>query len=102
MRSSITAIASVAQASPRRRSGVDQVAAAVVPDPQPPQPLDPAHGPLDHPPGLPEPAAVRRAPPADARLDAQTPRHVPGALAVVAGVRVEPLRVLPRPARPAA
>src|SRR5438874_10178150 len=75
---------------------------AVVADPQPPQPLEPADGPLHHPADLPQPAAVRRLPPADVRLDAQPPQDPPGGVAVEAPVGVRLVGQLLGPPRLAA
>ena len=68
-------------------------------DPHPPQPLQPTDRPLDHPTDLPQPAAVRRPPLGDVRLDPQPPQQLPGRLAVVPPVGVRLVGQLLRPAR---
>ena len=86
----------------QRRPGVHDHAQPVVPHPHPPQPLEPTDRPLDHPADLPQPAAVRRLPLGDVRLDPQPPQQRPGRLAVVAPVGVHLVGQLLRPARLAA
>src|SRR5437763_15314208 len=68
--------------------GILNHAQTVVADAHPAQALEPADGPLDHPADLPQPAAVRRLPPGDVRLDAQPGQDPPGVVAVVAAVGV--------------
>ncbi len=79
--------------------GVADHPESVVPDPHPPQPLDPTDGPLDDPPHLPQPAPVLRPAPGDPRLDPEPPQHQPGRVAVVPAVRVQHVRPLLRPPR---
>src|SRR5262249_23123653 len=64
------------------RPGVEDPPQPVVPHPQPPQALQPTDRPLHHPPDLPQPAAMRRLPLGDVRLDPQPPQQLPRPLAV--------------------